>query len=495
MKRFSTRSRIFRIATLVGVPVVALAALWIPSATSFVPIQDTMGNYFHWRTIPVGYRINSGGEESMMGEHAEINAAFNSWESLAQSYIDFNNNGNSSSNSVTGEGVNRIAFNDPLGDQPGGVLATTYSYYAGPILMEDGEWFGEIVEADIAFNNGVTFTTNAGAAGGGCFGDIDIRGVAAHEIGHMIGLDHSGTMAATMWQALGACDPSQASLHTDDINGAAFLYPTGMMGGPPVADFVGSPTTGGAPLSVAFTDLSSGSVTSWQWNFGDGTTATSPNPVKNYFTAGNYNVTLTVTGATGNDTEVKNNYINVTGGMSAITADFTASVTSGTAPLTVTFNDTSSPQPAAWSWNFGGTGSSALENPTHTFTAPGCYDITLTVQDSGGTIDSEIKPCYINVTAATGPPAADFSAAPTRGVGPLTVNFTDLSARRRQQLVVELRRRHRIHISVAGARLSGAGFLHRVAHRVRAHGHGYRDEGRLHRGSGARRRAGGRFRC
>ena len=48
---------------------------------------------------------------------------------------------------------------------------------------------------------------------------------------------------------------------------------------PPVADFAGAPTSGNAPLTVTFTDLSTNSPTSWLWDFGDGTTATTQNPV------------------------------------------------------------------------------------------------------------------------------------------------------------------------------------------------------------------------
>src|SRR3989304_5580614 len=72
---------------------------------------------------------------------------------------------------------------------------------------------------------------------------------------------------------------------------------------PPVAVPQASLLSGTAPLAVSFTDLSTGSVTSWLWTFGDGTTSTAQNPSHTYAVPGNYSVTLAVTGPGGSDTE------------------------------------------------------------------------------------------------------------------------------------------------------------------------------------------------
>lgn len=79
----------------------------------------------------------------------------------------------------------------------------------------------------------------------------------------------------------------------------------------PVSDFSGIPLSGVKPLTVSFTDLSTNSPTSWLWNFGDGYTSTEQNPVHNYLNIGIYSVSLKVTNAYGEDTEIKNNYIEV----------------------------------------------------------------------------------------------------------------------------------------------------------------------------------------
>ena len=67
----------------------------------------------------------------------------------------------------------------------------------------------------------------------------------------------------------------------------------------PVADFSASPTSGNAPLNVSFTDHSTGSPTSWNWDFGDGTSSTQQNPTHIYSNPGQYNVSLGVTNSGG----------------------------------------------------------------------------------------------------------------------------------------------------------------------------------------------------
>jgi hypothetical protein len=82
---------------------------------------------------------------------------------------------------------------------------------------------------------------------------------------------------------------------------------------PPVADFEGSPTVCNGPTTVSFTDLSTGEITSWSWDFGDGHTSTLQNPSNYYNHNGTYTVTLTVTGPGGTDVETKIGYIYVYG--------------------------------------------------------------------------------------------------------------------------------------------------------------------------------------
>lgn len=78
---------------------------------------------------------------------------------------------------------------------------------------------------------------------------------------------------------------------------------------PTVADFEANLLYGLAPLTVSFTDRSSGLISNWSWNFGDGTSSSIRNPTHVYAMPGTYNVSLTVSSAGGSDTEVKAAYI------------------------------------------------------------------------------------------------------------------------------------------------------------------------------------------
>ena len=199
------------------------------------------------------------------------------------------------------------------------------------------------------------------------------------------------------------------------------IYFNALYFNPPVADFIGTPTSGTVPLTVAFTDQSSNNPTSWSWDFGDGNTSTLQNPSHTYQSAGTYTVSLTVSNDYGSDTRTKTNYI--TAGNIPI-ADFTGTPTSGTAPLTVNFTDQSSNNPTSWSWDFGDGHTSTQQNPQHIYQNAGTYTVSLTATNQYGS-DTETKTDYIT---AGNPPVADFSGTPTSGAAPLTVSFTDQSS-------------------------------------------------------------------
>ncbi|MCO5382660.1 PKD domain-containing protein [Methanosarcina sp. Z-7115] len=80
----------------------------------------------------------------------------------------------------------------------------------------------------------------------------------------------------------------------------------------PVAKFTSNVTSGKAPLTVAFTDKSTGIPTKWKWIFGDGAKSSDQNPIHQYSQEGKYKVTLTVINAAGSSTTTKTNYIKVT---------------------------------------------------------------------------------------------------------------------------------------------------------------------------------------
>ncbi|MCB9230712.1 MAG: PKD domain-containing protein [Bacteroidia bacterium] len=193
------------------------------------------------------------------------------------------------------------------------------------------------------------------------------------------------------------------------------------------SQFSGSPQSGCSPLVVSFTDLSTGPVTTWNWNFGNGNTSTLQNPAAVYVTPGTYTVTLTVSDGGTNDVETKVAYVTV---FNNPTSNFTAtSPVNGCAPHTVSFQDLSTPGDGAinsWLWDFGDGNTSTAQNPSHTYVNPGSFNVTLVVTDVNGCSHTFVIPNYVNVST---PPVASFNAAPLAACNPpLNVNFNNNSS-------------------------------------------------------------------
>ncbi|HPQ75772.1 MAG TPA: PKD domain-containing protein [Methanoregulaceae archaeon] len=154
-----------------------------------------------------------------------------------------------------------------------------------------------------------------------------------------------------------------------------------------------------APLTVAFTDMSTGNPLRWTWRFGDGYVSTDRNPIHTFQNPGSYDVTLTVTGMEGSVSATKTIEVVPV----PLSADFTAEPTTGSAPLTVEFTDTSTGTPNEWTWViYKDTSSAVVINPGspnqfYTFNEPGMYSVQLIVSDDFGDIKEKIKPGYINV--------------------------------------------------------------------------------------------------
>jgi PKD repeat protein len=192
----------------------------------------------------------------------------------------------------------------------------------------------------------------------------------------------------------------------------------------PTAGCYGTPTTGLAPLAVQFYDISFGNATSWSWTFGDGSTSTIQNPAHTYYTPGNYTITLMIYNPLGTNTKIRINYVHV---YSIPTASFYGTPTSGVSPLAVQFYDTSAGNPVSWLWTFGDGSASNSQNPVHTYTtvsAITAYNVRLIVSNGYGT-NTVTKNSYINITPPV--PTTDFYGTPTNGMAPLFVQFTDSS--------------------------------------------------------------------
>ena len=164
----------------------------------------------------------------------------------------------------------------------------------------------------------------------------------------------------------------------------------------PAANFTADAQSGEVPLTVQFTDLSTGEeITERYWSFGDGTLSIETDPVHTYLKNGTYDVSLTVMNAAGPSVVTRSQYIVVSASSAPPTAALTANTTAGLVPLTVQFTDTSAGDPTAWSWSFGDGATSTDQHPVHTYTAPGNYTVALSVD---GGLSTATKPDYIKVT-------------------------------------------------------------------------------------------------
>lgn len=106
-----------------------------------------------------------------------------------------------------------------------------------------------------------------------------------------------------------------------------------------------------------------------------------------------------------------------------LTADFSASVTEGCAPLVVTFQDISVGEPNEWEWDLGNENISILQNPSTVYNQPGRYEVKLIIKQ-GNNSDTVVKTAFITVY---GNPTSNFSASSVEECVPFETQFTDLT--------------------------------------------------------------------
>jgi PKD repeat protein len=132
-------------------------------------------------------------------------------------------------------------------------------------------------------------------------------------------------------------------------------------------------------------------------------------------TTGSY--TLGSNGAAANSSMIGGIFRDTGAGGGTITADFTGTPLAGVAPLTVQFTDTSAGTPTAWSWDFGDGGAAGTaQNPSHQYTVPGLFTVSLTATFASGTA-VETKPGYVLVNSSGVVFGDDFLEIPTGDIG------------------------------------------------------------------------------
>jgi PKD repeat protein len=191
----------------------------------------------------------------------------------------------------------------------------------------------------------------------------------------------------------------------------------------PIATFTQNPASGNIPLNVQFTNQSSGSITAYNWDFGDGQVSTDKDPSHIYTSTGTFSVKLKVTGPGG--TSEAQSTITATKPIATPVAAFTANPSTGVIPLNVQFVNQSTGESITYTWDFGdGSLVSSEVSPIHIYTTVGTYTVRLTATNAGGTNSTSQT---ITVSAPAVAPVASFTADVSSGVAPLNVNFSSTS--------------------------------------------------------------------
>jgi len=174
------------------------------------------------------------------------------------------------------------------------------------------------------------------------FGGVDLRGIpvnasTVYARGISLNDTNPGTYTArAVW-------PSASDFAGKGYNSNTVSFEIAMNTTPPIVGFMANVTSGPSPLTVRFTDTSTGSPTNWFWSFGDGSFSLEQHPIHTYTAPGTYNVSLTVTNAAGSNTTTRAGYITVSRAPGqGILWDVPLSITSGTFNRTMTLGSAES---------------------------------------------------------------------------------------------------------------------------------------------------------
>lgn len=254
----------------------------------------------------------------------------------------------------------------------------------------------------------VTFSNTSTGNQDSCFWDLGINGNTSDNCSPSAIFNQSGTYTVKLTIFKGG--------QSSTISKTVTVFKD------PVSKFDATPRTGCVPFNVQFSDLSTpgdGPIRTWLWDMGDGRTEQTQSPLHTYSFGGDLTVSLIVTDANGckNTLTVKDFIKKAT----APTVDFTVNkAQTCLLPFPATFQSTVNANTAVtYAWNFGNGDVSDAQNPTYNYTAPGNYNVSLTVKDKNNCTATKsvmnavkIQKFSVNATVPT-PLCTDKPVTPT----------------------------------------------------------------------------------
>jgi hypothetical protein len=238
--------RLFALAALLGWASVAHAGGNIQVRDPDAPATIVSA---HWdqRRMPIHWQLSKDGLPGSTITNAvletQLQSAFASWDGLATANVSFVYDGqvdardgrNSGAFGAGVDGRNLVTFTDPDFVFDGQLAVTLTTFFTDPIVVTaanadlDGDGTadlpvgtypaGSIFDADIVFNSGVDWSVS------GAPGAFDVQAVALHEVGHLLGLCHSGIRHAVMWPFLGNDTVALRTPSVDDVAWLSHRYP------------------------------------------------------------------------------------------------------------------------------------------------------------------------------------------------------------------------------------------------------------------------------
>jgi hypothetical protein len=224
-----------------------------------------------WASLPISWSMNPTVGSNITGtrEQAEVlRQSFASWAAIPPATISFNE-GAPQDRKAAYDGVNIVTSSLLPSEYPSGALGIAFVFtfdspggvdqFGRPI-----QFAGQIMEVDIAFNPQEPFTTDETTVSD----RADLQSVATHEIGHLLGLDHTTLLSSTMFPIISEGVNYAKALSTDDMIGVSTIYPsaafaaTGTLSGtvrntsnvPVYGAIVVAVNASGQPVASAITD-------------------------------------------------------------------------------------------------------------------------------------------------------------------------------------------------------------------------------------------------